>query len=226
MRLSALVLAAAGLAALPALAQSPAWYAGLAAGQSRTDSGIVRSREDTLLFVDSVRSDFDATGDAWKVFAGFRFTPYVALEAGYADLGRSRMSSVVVGGTPSAPGFFSIDRRVDAFGADLIGTLPIGPRFALFARAGAWRAHVRSDVSLAGNIAFADGAPETSRRIADDRTVAHFGAGGEWRFMPRAALRLEWERFAKTGSAFAAGESRHTGRADVDAVTLGALFDF
>jgi OOP family OmpA-OmpF porin len=220
-----LALVLAGLAA-PALAQSAGWYAGLAAGQSRTDPDIVRTREETLQFAPVVHSDFDATGDAWKVFAGYRFTPYVAVEVAYADLGRDRMSSVIPANVSQLAGAFTIDRRVEGFGADVVGTLPIGPRFAVFARAGAFRAHVRSDVALEGNVAFADDATARSRRNADSRTIAHYGVGGEWRFAPCYALRLEWERFADAGSAFAVGESGRTGRADTDAVTLGVTFDF
>ncbi|HET9470219.1 MAG TPA: outer membrane beta-barrel protein [Usitatibacter sp.] len=219
-----LALAAAGTAA-PAFAQAGGWYAGLAGGQSRTDREIVRTREETLQFAPVVQSDFDATGDAWKAFAGYRFTPYVAIEAAYADLGRDRMSSFLPANVSQLPGAFTIDRRVEAYGADVVGTLPIGPRFALLARAGAYRAHVRSDVVLEGNVAFADDATARTRRITDDRTIAHYGVGGEWRFARRMALRLEWERFAKAGSDFAVNESHRTGRADTDAVTLGVVFD-
>jgi len=217
-------LAGAGLAA-PAFAQAGGWYAGLAGGQSRTDREIVRTREETLQFAPVVQSDFDAKGDAWKAFAGYRFTPYVALEAAYADLGRDRMSSFLPANVSQLAGAFTIDRRVEAYGADVVATLPIGPRFALLARAGAYRAHVRSDVALEGNVAFSDDPTARSRRITDDRTIAHYGVGGEWRFGPRIGLRLEWERFANAGSAFAANESGRTGRADTDAVTLGVVFE-
>jgi len=172
-----------------------------------------------------VLSDFDATGDAWKVFGGYRFTPYVAIEAAYADLGRARMSSFIPANVSQLAGAFTIDRRQEAYGADVVGTLPIGPRFALLARAGAYRAHVRSDVVLDGNIVFADDATARTRRITDNRTIAHYGVGGEWRFARRMALRLEWERFADAGSDFAVGQSGRTGRADTDAFTLGVVFE-
>jgi len=223
-RFVALALVAAGFAT-PASAQAGGWYAGLAGGQSRTDRDLVRTREETLQFAPEVHSDFDATGDAWKVFAGYRFTPYVAIEAAYADLGRARMSSFLPGNVSQLPGAFTIDRRVEGFGADVVGTLPIGPRFALFARAGAFRARVRSDVALEGNVAFSDDATARARRITDDRTIAHYGVGGEWRFARRMALRLDWERFADAGSDFAVGESGRTGRADTDAVMLGVVFE-
>jgi OmpA-OmpF porin, OOP family len=223
-RFLALAFVSAAMAA-PAFAQAGGWYAGLAGGRSRTDREIVRTREETLQFAPVVQSDFDATGDAWKAFAGYRFTPYVAIEAAYADLGRERMSSFIPGNVSQLPGAFTIDRRVEGFGADVVGTLPIGPRFALLARAGAFRAHVRSDVSLEGNIVFADDGEARSRRITDERTIAHYGVGAEWRFARRMALRLEWERFADAGSAFAVNESRRTGRADTDAVMLGVVFE-
>lgn len=220
----ALALVFAGIAP-PAFAQAGGWYAGLAGGQSRTGHDIVRTREETLQNAPEVHSDFDATGDAWKAFAGYRFTPYVAIEAAYADLGRDRMSSVIPANVSQLAGAFTIDRRVEGFGADVVGRLPIGPRFGLFARAGAFRARVRSDVALEGNVNFADDPTARSRHITDSRTIAHYGVGGEWRFAQRMALRLEWERFADAGSAFAVGESRRTGRADTDAVTLGVVFE-
>jgi OmpA-OmpF porin, OOP family len=213
-----------GIAA-PAFAQGGGWYAGLAGGQSRTDRDIVRTREETLQFAPVVHSDFDATGDAWKAFAGYRFTPYVAIEAAYADLGRDRMSSFLPANVSQLPGAFTIDRRVEGYGVDVVGTLPIGERFALLARAGAFRAHVRSDVVLEGNVVFSDDATARTRRNTDTHTIAHYGVGGEWRFARRMALRLEWERFADAGSAFAVNESHRTGRADTDAVTLGVVFE-
>jgi len=225
-RFAPLVLAlAAAIGAAPAFAQAGGWYAGLAGGQSRTDRDIVRTREETLQFAPVVQSDFDATGDAWKAFAGYRFTPYVAIEAAYADLGRARMSSFIPANVSQSAGAFTIDRRVEAYGADVVGTLPIGPRFALLARAGAYRAHVRSDVALDGNIVFSDDATARTRRNTDTRTIGHYGVGAEWRFARAMALRLEWERFADAGSAFAVNESHRTGRADTDAVTLGVVFE-
>jgi OOP family OmpA-OmpF porin len=215
------------LATSAPLARAAGWYAGIAAGESRTDSELVRNREDTLQFVSQVHTDFDATGSAWKVFGGYRLNDYVALEATYADLGRHRMASDVVGLDPSTTGSFTIRRSISGFGLDVVGGVPIGERLAVFARIGAFRAHVQSDVDLEGNIVFGDGTPdERSRRITGDDTVAHFGVGGEWSFSPELALRLEWERYAKVGDPYVVGDSHRTGEADTDAYLLGLVYRF
>jgi OOP family OmpA-OmpF porin len=217
---------AASLVPLSALA-APGWYAGAAGGASRTDSNLARNREAALSNVTEVHSRFDGDDTAWRAFAGYSFNDSLAIEVSYADLGRQRIDAATLGGTPQLPGAYSIDRRVRGFGADVVGTLPLSPRFALLGRAGLFRAHTRSDVSLSGNIAFAEGnADDRARRLESDDTVAHFGVGAQWSFSERVQVRLEWEHYLGPGTSFQRGQSSNTGSANTDLFMLGAVFRF
>lgn len=211
---------------LSALA-APGWYVGAAGGASHTDSHLARDREATLSNVAQVHSNYDGDDSAWRAFAGYSFNDSLAIEVSWADLGKQRIDATTLGGNPELPGAYSIDRRVQGYGADLVGTLPLSPRFALLGRAGLFRAHTRSDVRLSGNIVFAEGnSDDRFRRLESDDTVAHIGAGGQWSLTPRLQLRLEWEHYLGTGSAFQRGQSSNTGSADTDLFMLGAVFRF
>lgn len=106
----------------------------------------------------------------------------------------------------------------------MVGTLPIGWRLEALARAGAYLAEVkmhREGFGIGGN-AFASSQ-------SDRRTVAHGGLGLQATIDPRFRVRLEWERFFRTGEpwkAAPADNTRATGRTDVDLWSLGASFSF
>jgi len=67
--------------------------------------------------------------NAWKLFAGYRFNPYVALEAAYIDFGQpsDRFS------TSGSNGNYQAD--ISGFAPAVVGSLPIGP-VELFAKIG------------------------------------------------------------------------------------------
>lgn len=59
----------------PAMATKPGFYLGLSAGGSSTD-------------VDEGGVTFDDSDTAWKVFAGYHFLQFFAVEGSYRDLGK------------------------------------------------------------------------------------------------------------------------------------------
>jgi len=225
-RKTALLLAAA-LASAPALAQvPPRWYAGVSGGQSHTSHELVANRESTIVNGASVSTDFDATDGAWKVFGGWRANPWLAIEVGYADLGRSRLVTHTLS-TDQLEGAVAIRRRISAYGADVLLSAPLGPRFSVFGRGGAYRTRLEADAQLEGGIVFTNGGEdERSRSTTFDETVAHFGAGLEWHWRPDASLRVEWERFRDVGKAFAIGGTGTTGEANTDLASVGVLLRF
>ncbi len=214
--------------ALPAAAQYPRWYAGIAGGQSDTSDDLVSNRESTVVNAvpGTIRSDFDSKGNAWKVFGGFRFNDLISVEVNYADLGRHRLTTSFVGGDPALPGSISINRKISGFGADAVLTAPLGERFAVFGKIGAFRSRLEADASLDGNVVFTNAPGDRQRTTTQNETVAKFGVGGDWWFQPNAAIRLEWERYQKVGKAFSVGGSGTTGEADTDTVTLGLMMRF
>jgi opacity protein-like surface antigen len=224
-RLAVLFLCA--IAAAPSALAQAGWYAGFAAGQSRTSRDLVANRENTVTLASDFDSDFDYRERAFKATLGYRLHPAVALEANYADLGTHRVFSRFLGGDAPAPASIDLTREVTGTGADLVLFAPLGREAAVFVRAGIVRTRLKARQALDGNVVFTGADPsERVRSIVRHETVRRYGVGVEWAIDPRASARLEWERYAKIGKAFEVGGSGTTGEADTDALLLGIVLRF
>lgn len=119
------------LAASPALAQRDddrpgrnleGLYIGGGVGDFSSAVDEINSLDD----VDDVGIDFSDSDNAMKVFAGWRFNRFLAVQGDFVDFG-------------DASGFVSTSARgtndVQGFAPSIVGTLPLGP-VELFARAG------------------------------------------------------------------------------------------
>jgi len=67
--------------------------------------------------------------DAWKAFVGFRFAPFVSVEAAYVDFGHPNDSFRTFG----SDGVYHV--TMTGFSPTVIGTIPLGP-VELFGKAG------------------------------------------------------------------------------------------
>jgi OmpA-OmpF porin, OOP family len=208
----------ATLAPLAAAKDSP-WYVGISAGESRTDRELVKNREATL--GSALRTDFDATGSAYKIFAGYRFTDMIAVEANYSDLGRNSTSTSVMSGHGFTTATVLERRKINGYGADLVLSVPVPGNFSVFGRVGAFRARVTADEQVEGQIFL----PSGSRSTVANETVLRYGVGGDWWFRPNVALRLEWERYSNVGKPFTQSGTG-TGEANIDAFLLGVMMRF
>jgi OOP family OmpA-OmpF porin len=224
----------AALLALPALAaaQSPfvpaprPFYAGIAVGQSKTSRELVENRESTITLASNISTAFDDKDTAWKGFVGWQATPWLAVELGYADLGRHSTDTTFLGGDAPAPAEVIIKREIKGFGLDVVLSAPVWHAVSIFGRAGIFRAELDASAQLAGNVAFTNGNGETFRTTTQKENVTHFGVGVEAPIAPNTGVRLEWERYLDVGKKFAIGASGTTGEADTDTVTLGVVYRF
>jgi len=209
----------------PAIAQMSPWYVGGSIGESRTDSALVANRESTVVNAAVLGSTFDAKDGAFKLAAGYTVTPYLSIELNYADLGESHLATRIT--NQGQAGQVDIDRRLEGFGLDLVGRLPIGERAALLGRLGLVRTRLEATATLTGNIVFTGSDPdERSRSARRDETVTRVGIGGEWMITPCLGLRVEWERWLDVGKPFAIGGSGTTGEADTDFYSAGVTWRF
>jgi len=223
--LIALALAAT---ALPAAAQQTPWYGAFSAGQAKTDHEFVTNRESGIgPPATNVSTSFDDKDTAWKATLGYRFHPMFALEVNYADYGsiRSDTSFLVPGGLTGVGGV-SIDREVKGFGIDGLVSAPLGDRFSVFGRVGAFRAETRANARISGDTFFNDGTPGTERSSKTTETVLKYGVGVDWHFMANISARLEYERVDRVGKKFEPGVSGTTGEAAIDTLLLGVVYRF
>jgi opacity protein-like surface antigen len=224
---SLVMAAAVGVACISPLAEAAGWYAGVSVGQSRTSRDLVNNRESTIVNATDLRTEFDAKDNAWKIGGGFRFNEVLAVELNYADLGKHSIVTTMLAGDAPAFAAIAIERKISGFGADLVVTAPVAPRFTVYGRVGAFRTNLEASAALAGNIVFTNGdSSDSTRSTKQHETVLRYGFGGQWDLWPNGGLHLEWERYNKVGKAFAIGGSGTTGEADTDVVWLGVTQRF
>lgn len=190
------VLAAAlALAALPAAAQ---WYVGAAIGDSRA-SFHGPSQADQFIdlgFLDASTS-MDRSDTMYRLYGGWRFHRYFAVELGYADLGKYVMRTTV-----SPPGTLDTSMRTDGADLSLVGIYPVWERLQAFGRIGAYAARTRASYNGTGSVEVIPGAGNQSHRS----THAAYGLGLVYDFNPRWSVRGEWSRYDKLGTALTGGE--------------------
>jgi OOP family OmpA-OmpF porin len=193
-RLASILLLA--LLAAPALAQESGPYIGASLGQAE--------HGDTC---EGANLSCDEKDSAWKIYGGYQFNRFVAVEFGYADLGRSA-AGANVGGIVVNPTF-----EVTAFELSGIGFLPLLDRLALFMRLGVYRA----ETELGGTgTAFGITVPISGKESNSDLT---FGLGIQYGITRNIGLRGEWQQYMKVGGG-------DTGETDIDVLSVGLLFRF
>jgi len=112
-----------------------------------------------------VPTDRSSTGG--KVYGGYNFNPYFALEGGFASTGQFDSSL----GNLKGSGLF----------ADAVGRLPFGNGFSGLARLGVLRGKLE------------DG--RTGADLTQTKTTLKGGLGAEYAITRNHAVRAEWERY-------------------------------
>jgi OOP family OmpA-OmpF porin len=196
----ALALAAAG----PAQAAA-GWYAGIGFGTTSLDDldsasggdlqGALEDEGFTAT-IDGFSTDDSDTG--WRVFGGFRFNDYVAIEGFWTDLGSfdTSFSGSVDDGGEGGPVSLGGSVGVEAQGYGLFGVLsyPVGAGFSVLGKAGG--IHWDADVPVAIVI---DGAG-ASTSFGDDGTDFAWGGGLRYQVTDHIAVDAQYESFDVFGT--------------------------
>lgn len=186
MRIASVVTAvglAAAAFALPAAAQTKGgWYIGYNAGQSKYNFTCTGTCKDT--------------GAGYSLFAGVGLHPNVALEFGYADLGKS---------TSGASNLRANVWELSGLGSWWFGTRQ---QFGVFGRLGAYTGDLKATT------------PSTGAETKHGTTDLTYGIGGQYNLSSRWGTRLEWQRFSKMGG------GAFNAKNDVDLISLGILYKF
>lgn len=178
LRANRTVVLAALLAALcvaPAVAQSdnPSGpYVGAGWGQFNLD---IKNLDDA----GTAASDIAHSNEnAWKLFVGYRFNPYIALEAAYIDFGQPSDNF----STSGSNGNYQVD--ISGFAPTVVGSLPLGP-VELFAKIGYY--YYDSEV----RVDFDDPGPRI--KSSHDRNDLIYGGGVGVTFFEHLHVRGEYE---------------------------------
>lgn len=185
----ALVALTFGLLSANAAAQT--YFLGGSLGQSDIDDSLVSG----LITSGSI----DGKDTAFKIYGGGFFGKHLGAELAYLDLGEA-----------SYAGNFNTlsvtNGRFSLWGYNVAALLeyPVSERFSVFGKLGVflWESE-GSDVT--------DGDPFSTTSRGWD--FGSFGVGATWRFTPRVAARVEWERFP-------------VGDADASLLSLGLQYNF
>lgn len=146
----------------------------------------------------------DDSNSGFRVFGGYKFSPYVGVELGYTSFARGRAD-----GVRNSQTVFGLWK---GYGVGLTGVafLPLGDSVELMAKAGVIGWNVEGPNS---NLAL--------RTMINDRGLSlTAGAGVTWFFIPQVGLRLEFERFQNVG------DPATVGRFNVDHLSLNVVGRF
>jgi len=165
--------------ALSAGAEETGWFVSGSVGQSRFGNG--SDTGSSGLLVSSKTHDVQA-GAA----LGYRFSPNVSLEGGYASFGKATFTRVFPGvGTcvVNNPQCATVsgETKITAAHLSLLASAPLTDGWSIYGRAGA--ARVDRDVTI--------GSAGPSK---EKKTDGLFGVGAAFRFSPQAAGTLEWQK--------------------------------
>lgn len=149
------------------------FYAGAGVGQFNVKIDDIDDTDDAV-----ERLDDDDT--SWKLFAGYRFNPYFAVEGAYIDFGGPSDSFEASGSS----GDYKVE--LDGFAPYIVGTLPVGP-VELFAKAGYYfyDVDVTADLDDLGGDVF---------RSSDSGEDFLYGFGVGATFFDHLHARLEYEK--------------------------------
>ena len=156
------------------------------------------------------RSEDDDRSAAWGIVAGYRIMRYAAVEANYLDLGKLKENQMITAFPILTPvRYFDRDLKTAGPVVSALGILPITDAWSAYLRAGVFFAKMELRSSLTG----------TSDIAVDSDTDSFvWGLGTQYDFGAHWSARLDLQRFEGVGEVW------ETGRADVDAVTVGVLF--
>ena len=205
-----------GLMALVAIASPYAsaddsgWYVGANIGLSKAkidDPRITSSLLGAGFTTTSIADDDRHLG--YKVFGGYQFNPYFAVESGYFDLGRFGFTA-----TTLPPGTLRGDIKLKGINFDLVGRLPITEQFSAFGRVGVNYAEAKDTFVGTGAVNVLP--PNGNRR--NRAANVKFGAGLEYDFVPSFGMRVEAERYRVDDALY--------NRGDVDLFSAGLIYRF
>ena len=152
------------------------WYVGGALTQAESDQGVGFDRP-------PITETDDSTEIAWKLVAGYDFSPTFAMEFTYSDLGDEFTTFNILGNDEKT------EMDVSAISAAIIGRNEVYDRVYIFGRFGLAFWKVDLDYSESG----------FNSNDSDNDLDLVVGLGFAWHLTELVTLRIEWEQFQNVG---------------------------
>jgi OmpA-OmpF porin, OOP family len=173
--------------------------------------------EDNGAILLAPESSYEDTGDAISVAVGYRFSRYIAVEAGYVDLGSAEYraeSPAIIPGLGLLDASLGID--ISAKGPTLAaaGFIPLGEKFDLHGHLGILFSDLEFDVT----VGLDDVSDRQSFSASSEDVFA--GVGAAFHFTKNFAVSLDYSLFQDVG------DEEETGEGDIDALRLSLQYRF
>jgi OOP family OmpA-OmpF porin len=153
----------------------------------------------------------DDSSVAWKLFGGYQFLPWLAVEASYANLGEFTYDYFGTG--TWALGGANVKYKVSSWNLAAVGILPLG-QFGLYGKLGAAFTNAKLDFTISVPGASASASERKSK------TNLLWGLGARYDFHQNWAGQLEYENYGTVGN------EDNTGRVKASAVYLNVMYKF
>lgn len=185
------------------------WLFGANIGQSTANIDDDKIRANLLgTGLTSATFNNDEKNIAFKLFGGYKFNRYFALEGGYFDLGQFGYTATTV---PAGSLIGTI--KIKGVNFDVVGMLPLSDKFSAFGRLGVQYAESKDTFANTGAVA----APLNA---SPNKNIGNLkaGIGLQYDFDKSLALRLEGERYRINDAVGSDG--------DISMLSLGLVYRF
>ena len=191
-----------------AVADDSGWYVGANAGQSRAKIDDTRIVEDLLAggFATTALKD-DNRHFGYKLFGGYEFNKYLALEGGYFDLGKFGFTANTL-----PPAGLTGNIKLQGANLDAVLMLPFSHRFAAFGRVGYAYTYAKDTFTGYGDVIVLNPEPK------DHSGNYKFGFGLQFLVTESLGLRAEAERYRVNDAVGNKG--------DIDLFSAGLVYRF
>jgi opacity protein-like surface antigen len=151
----------------------------------------------------------------YGAIVGYRFSPYLALEAQYLWLGEYSLAAQGVTSKLEAPSHTTADWRVKGPAVSALGSWPVSSRWDLYGRLGALWAQTDATFTLEQLFVVSERA-----KAKETTTELLWGIGAAYHPAKQWTLRFEYQQVPDVG------ERGRTGEIDIERYTLGWVYSY
>ncbi|MCT8126601.1 OmpA family protein [Alishewanella sp. BS5-314] len=184
------------------------WFIGVNLGQSTAniDSNSIRANLERSGFAVSAITE-DTRHFGYKLYTGYKFTQYLALEGGYFDLGSFGFKAATL---PVSD--YAGETGLKGWNLDLVAMLPLSLRWSALARVGVTHNNTKTRFNSNGLVNSA------ASNQDDDYTKHKYGLGLQYNISDAFTMRLEAERYRM--------DDLIGNHGDMDLYSLGLIYRF